>query len=546
MSTQTAPPQLEANQEDPWKLDYDNSPWYSTYDPDIAKLPKTAWEPPTYDYGDNYQNVANQITQPDVSGYYGDGQVTFEPDDSKLTLQTASIGTKRSQKAQKMNAMAHMLGSNLGYNISRNPALATPKGAERWISKQPVGKDGYSRYWIDTTDLDGDNIPELSIRDRNGNYVYVNGNTLKKADTIWQSRYLEEYDTPAKRKAMPYAKYLQEKIPFTPGEYGIGRIYDEEVYKDPYFKLAMNAGNKTHVNTAGSARKAFQTEIMNKLIDDAIRANALAGHDNITQQEEHALVANLKKLLATNFKQTITGILFYTYIIGKIYKDNWALFTDIMKKLETKRRSEQGPYYDKKKLLSDARTKFQSYKAFKQKALANYIKFYQAYKGDEGGLKGKVAADVLSNVSKAINQGQITNQWGETIPTLRQAYIERANAEQPFTAQYDIRNAPAKFKDSFNYNGHNDLLHELRRQGYRVTDADVKAADASYINPRNPYDTWRFKRGNQLNPAEAPPPAAAALASGGAPPLESVPGTPAPSRAPSPTPGMEVTNFPPQ
>jgi hypothetical protein len=161
-----------------------------------------------------------------------------------------------------MDALFHVVGE-LKRDVKLIKDAQSIKGAEDWIVR-----NGYEKsLYVDARDFDGDGIPDIVVRTREGNKPYIiKGYTTDKSNYPDRLRYHTAYPLKENRKGHPMAEYLEEQMLDKYDDYGFTRIHKKEA--DEYAKRVKLAGYKAyHPKSKLSYIQAFKIHVFKPLLN---------------------------------------------------------------------------------------------------------------------------------------------------------------------------------------------------------------------------------------------------------------------------------------
>ncbi|KAK8887606.1 hypothetical protein M9Y10_038657 [Tritrichomonas musculus] len=188
-----------------------------------------------------------------------------------------------------MEALEHIV-LRLKKDIKRVAQAISPQGAQRMVEKHNE-KSPNSPWTLVHADINGDNIPDVAIRNANNKYVYVNGYTTTKSD--WPMRYgfYNQYPTREARKESGFKSAREYTNDLFGGHFDVENT-------NPYMKGNMlgwtvpeswqnykHEGYKKPSNKRMTSYRRFEYFIFRKAFDHAI-AKLIANNSigNITQK----------------------------------------------------------------------------------------------------------------------------------------------------------------------------------------------------------------------------------------------------------------------
>ncbi len=194
--------------------------------------------------------------------YYGDLGIDLL---AKREKREPGTSTKN---PQAMNHLYQIVGtSNLKQDIKRIKSTQSLDGAKAWAKKHGFHEDDAIEE-----DIDKDGIADVVVKDKNGNYVVVNGYTIRPSDFPYRKKFYEE--PPSVRKDYRgYKQYIKDAY--------YGPVYDEETggidgwrYRNPKeddFTKSLEKGKfKTLVPKKQSPYQMFASGYIKHMYDFVI------------------------------------------------------------------------------------------------------------------------------------------------------------------------------------------------------------------------------------------------------------------------------------
>lgn len=107
-----------------------------------------------------------------------------------------------------MNDLMHII-LDLQRDVKRVSNAISPQGAQKMVDKHNA-ENPSSPWTLHTNDINGDNIPDIIIRNKRGEPMYVNGYTTKKSNYPLVYNYYKEHPTRESRKKYPLSQYKND------------------------------------------------------------------------------------------------------------------------------------------------------------------------------------------------------------------------------------------------------------------------------------------------------------------------------------------------
>jgi hypothetical protein len=180
-------------------------------------------------------------------------------------------------------------------------------GAEDWIQRNGLEEHLY----VDARDIDGDDIPDIVVRDRTTRKPYiVKGYTTEQSQYPLKHKYFTKYPLAADRKGNPYRDFIDDGIVESFGDGGYNRKYTDEY--EQTMKKARAAGYKVQVpKTTLTNNQAFKFFIMKPLMS---AFKAIMNHVTENNYKSDALLA---RNLEAWFRENIVTIPVLARVYGE-------------------------------------------------------------------------------------------------------------------------------------------------------------------------------------------------------------------------------------
>jgi hypothetical protein len=204
------------------------------------------------------------------------GQLSRKKDVPRVDLKGIidEIEYRNANKPPKAARRPRPLPSKLGMddlldivvNLKRDVKLIkdaqSAAGAKDWIIRNGLEKHLY----VDERDFDGDGIPDIVVRTREGDQPYiVKGYTTDKSNYPDRYRYHTTYPLKENRKGHPMREYLEDQMIDSYSDYGFTRNLKPEA--DEYAKRVKRAGyNAYHPRPKLSYIQAFKNFVFKPLL----------------------------------------------------------------------------------------------------------------------------------------------------------------------------------------------------------------------------------------------------------------------------------------
>ena len=124
----------------------------------------------------------------------------------KMTQQAVT----RSRGKIGMNELAHIV-LDLQRDFKRVANALSVQGAQEIVNKHNA-KSPNAPWHVTDTDVNGDNIPDIIIRNANDDPLVINGWTTKRSDYPVRLQYHTAYPTREARKAQPFAQFKKDEL----------------------------------------------------------------------------------------------------------------------------------------------------------------------------------------------------------------------------------------------------------------------------------------------------------------------------------------------
>ena len=116
-----------------------------------------------------------------------------------------------SHKKVGMNELANIV-LNMQRDFKRVAGALSVQGAQNIVNKHNATAKP-SAYWrVQHEDINGDNIPDILIRNSKNEPIVVNGWTTKRSDYPARYKYYQAYPTREERKEHPYPEYKRDEL----------------------------------------------------------------------------------------------------------------------------------------------------------------------------------------------------------------------------------------------------------------------------------------------------------------------------------------------
>lgn len=306
-----------------------------------------------------------------------------------------------------------IVGSRSKKDISFNSALANKKGALLWASKQGKDKEGNQKYFVYDHDLDDDGVPEIAIRDKNGNLYSVNGYRTKQSDFFMKNRYLDEFPDRADRAQHPYDEWVNEYFGVQPEDSGLRQKITKNQDK---WNTLKASGYRTHISEEVSPLRVFTANVVVKVLNAYLLSlfNVKDHGNNIRLNgakvvtDKHRIAAVRTTLgLSPTATSAIANKAFYYLVNRPIMQHYREQYNALGKKMLDKYKAEnQGQNPDMKEFQIKVYKRFTSKKAVKeaQKSMLRGIA--------NGSIK---YAETLKKIILEAIAGDFKNVWGEPV-----------------------------------------------------------------------------------------------------------------------------------
>ena len=155
--------------------------------------------------------------------------------------------------------ITNVVGSKSKKDITRKNAFMSKEAFDAWDEKRG------NKYAMEDIDLDGDEFPEMVVKNPKGQLVAVNGYTVKRSDWGVRRPFYTEYPTRQARKGQTLGKFVRDVIYETTDD-----DFDDYGYaKDGYLDRIKNIQSKPQF--AGYSMKASTPSSYNLFLSKIIK-----------------------------------------------------------------------------------------------------------------------------------------------------------------------------------------------------------------------------------------------------------------------------------
>ena len=232
-------------------------------------------------------------------------QVPAQPLQERPILSHARIG---------MNELAHIV-LDMQRDFKRVANALSVQGAQEIIDKHNYNSPD-APWHVTSNDENGDNIPDIIIRNANGDPIVVNGWTTKGSDYPERYQYYNAYPTRAERRAHPYPAYKKDvlyNIQYDMDNTDVHKRGDVTQYNQNAFPDGWDTSKYNVNRTPGKRLSAYQR--FQKLIAIPILDMCTA---ELARQHEIELNAQGKWKDKMSFYAQVSADLWNHYIINEV------------------------------------------------------------------------------------------------------------------------------------------------------------------------------------------------------------------------------------